>query len=78
MKNFSQTFTYDLTLIVTQCILSYKGGLMLTGISITDAQAEKLGKIGERLERTRSWLIRKAIDEYLRRYAEEKPVLETA
>jgi predicted transcriptional regulator len=39
-----------------------------TSFRLSEAQADALDKIGKRDERSRSWLIRKAIDEYIERH----------
>lgn len=41
-----------------------------TTIRLTDRQAEALDEIGKRDDRSRSWLIRNAIDEYIQRNLE--------
>ena len=38
-----------------------------TSVRLTDEQIKALDEIGEREERSRSWLISKAIDEYIAR-----------
>lgn len=39
-----------------------------TSIRLTAAQEKALDEIGKREDRDRSWLIRKAIDEYIERH----------
>lgn len=39
-----------------------------TSIRLTDEQAKALDEIGKREDRSRSWLIRKAIDEFIERH----------
>lgn len=39
-----------------------------TSIRLTEEQAQALDEIGEREDRDRSWLIRKAIDEFIAKH----------
>ncbi|WP_455432969.1 CopG family ribbon-helix-helix protein [Streptosporangium soli] len=39
-----------------------------TSVRLSDAQKQALDAIGEREDRSRSWLISKAIDEYIGRH----------
>lgn len=39
-----------------------------TSVRLTEEQAQALGEIGRREERSRSWLIRRAIDEFIGRH----------
>lgn len=39
-----------------------------TSIRLSEAQTEALDEIGKRDDRSRSWLIRKAVDEFIERH----------
>lgn len=41
---------------------------IVTSVRLSETQAEALDAIGERDERSRSWLIRKAVDEFIERH----------
>jgi predicted transcriptional regulator len=47
-----------------------------TSIRLSEAQTDALAMIGKRDDRSRSWLIRRAIDEFIERHAgtENEPV----
>ena len=50
-------------------------------ISLTEAQERDLDIVSENLDRSNSWVVRRAVDEYLNRLKNEqneKPELETA
>ena len=44
----------------------------MTAIRLESAQHERLVEIGKEIDRPVSWIIRKAVDEYLERYKSPK------
>ncbi len=44
----------------------------VTSVRLTAEQTEALDAIGKRDDRSRSWLIRKAVDEYIERHREDE------
>lgn len=48
--------------------VSMSGNTNITSVRLTEEQAKALDEIGKREDRSRSWLIRKAIDEFIERH----------
>ena len=54
--------------------------MVRTCISLTEDQEIKLSKVASDLDRSQSWMVRKAVDEYLNRFytdEQKKPVPKT-
>lgn len=60
-----------MTLAARSCmyyVAVMSGTKNVTSVRLTDEQAKALDEIGKQEDRSRSWLIRKAVDEFIGRY----------